>query len=107
MTFVEGLSTVEDVIAAYLIAAEFILSGREKGYGHYAVTSGNFLRLKDIVSLFEKAAGRKLDIQFSKRPYRNREVMNPWHGQPVIPGWCPEVTLASGFAGLIAKEYLA
>ncbi|MDQ5984339.1 MAG: CDP-abequose synthase [Syntrophus sp. SKADARSKE-3] len=94
---------VNDVIEAFRTASELLLTGREGDHGHYAVTSGDFLSLKEIVALFEAAAGRKLNVQFGKRPYRTREVMNPWHGLEVLPGWRPTFTLATGFADMLAK----
>jgi nucleoside-diphosphate-sugar epimerase len=94
---------VNDVIEAYRIASEFLLTGSAEGHEHYAVTSGNFHSLKDIVALFEEAVGQKLNIQFGMRPYRKREVMNPWQGMKVLPGWYPQVTLTAGFADLMAE----
>jgi nucleoside-diphosphate-sugar epimerase len=94
---------VDDVIEAYRKASEFLLTGSAEGHEHYAVTSGNFHSLKDIVALFEEAANRKLNIQFGMRPYRQREVMNPWPGMKVLPGWYPQVTLTAGFADLMAE----
>jgi len=98
---------VDDVIEAYRKASEFLLTGSAEGHEHYAVTSGNFYSLKDIVALFEEAAGRKLNIQFGMRPYRRCEVMSPWQGMKVVPGWHPQVTLKDGFTNLMAEGKLA
>ncbi|MDD5168433.1 MAG: hypothetical protein PHN75_06420, partial [Syntrophales bacterium] len=59
--------------------------------------------IKDIVALFEKIVGRKLNVRLGERPYRKREVMHPWSEGQVLPGWQPKVSLPSGIAELVAK----
>jgi hypothetical protein len=40
-------------------------------------------------------SGRKLNIEWGGRPYRDREVMVPWKGIPV-PGWKAKVNVEEG-----------
>ena len=94
---------VDDVVDAYLLAADLLLAGGKAGHARYAVTSGIYYSLKDVVALLEKMLGKPLPVQFGERPYRVREVMHPWTGGDVLPGWQPKVSLASGLADLAAR----
>jgi nucleoside-diphosphate-sugar epimerase len=59
--------------------------------------------LREVVATLEQVAGRSLPIAWGARPYRDREVMEPWTGLPV-PGWQPEVTLEAGLRALLEAE---
>lgn len=88
---------VGDVAEAFRIAAERLLDGQVSGHERYAVSSGNPMSLRDVVGLVESALKRKLPIEWGGRPYRSREVMQPWVGS-ALPGWKPAVDLAAGLA---------
>ena len=94
---------VNDVVDAYLAASEYLFTCRDAGHERYAVTTGEYRRLKDVVALFEQILGKTLPVQFGKRPYRRREVMDPWCEERVLPGWKPRVPLASGLADLVSR----
>lgn len=87
---------VDDVCTAYVKAAERLLAGTA-GHEVYAVSSGNPMPLKDVVALFERVTGRKLDIGWGEREYRPREVMVPWKSGKTLPGFAPAVSLEEGF----------
>jgi nucleoside-diphosphate-sugar epimerase len=95
---------VDDVVEAYLTASEHLLTHRIEGHERYAVTTGQYRRLRDIVALLEGIAGQKLPIRFGGRPYRKREVMDPWCEERVLPGWKPRIPLESGLADLVLRE---
>lgn len=80
---------VDDVVAAFVMAAERLEQGKVAGHQRYAVTTGHPRSLRELVALFEQAWGRPLAIEFGARPYRAREVMEPWQGEP-LPGWRPQ-----------------
>jgi len=92
---------IDDVVDAYLAAAEALLGQSRPGATTYAVRSGEDHRLKDIVASFEKAAGRSLNITWGGRPYRAREVMRPWVGRAAVPVWRPRTSLTDGLARVI------
>ncbi len=95
---------IDDVVRAFGIAADRLLSGVGQGHECFALSSGAPLSLKALVHLFEQAAGRRLPIQWGERPYRPREVMQTWRmGQP-LPGWQPAIPLAAGFAQMLAES---
>jgi nucleoside-diphosphate-sugar epimerase len=90
---------VDDVVRAYLVAAERLLAGGCDGHECYALSSGNPLRLKELVALFERVRGVTVPVQWGGRGYREREVMEPWRGGNPPPGWSPRVSLEVGLAG--------
>ena len=89
---------VGDVVEALVLAAQRLLADQCKGHEEYAVCSGNPLTLREIVAEFERQLGRKLPIEWGGRPYREREVMKPWEGRSLLPGWKPRVSLEDGIA---------
>jgi nucleoside-diphosphate-sugar epimerase len=95
---------VDDVVRAYL-QAWGLLTRNDAGVleESYAVSSGKHISLKDVVSLFESIAGKKVYVRWGGRPYRQREVMVPWKGK-ILPGWKAEVSIAKGMAMTLAEK---
>jgi nucleoside-diphosphate-sugar epimerase len=60
--------------------------------------------LREVVLVFEEAAGTKLPIEWGGRPYRSREVMRPWDRGRPVPGWRPRVGLLDGIRRTLAAE---
>ncbi|MCF2584140.1 NAD-dependent epimerase/dehydratase family protein [Mitsuokella multacida] len=93
---------IDDVVDAFLCAAKLLLSNNKKSLSNtYAVSSGNPLKLRDLVQKFEDVSGRHISVKWGGRPYRIREVMRPWSIGNKIPGWHCKVTLEKG-----VKSYL-
>ncbi|MFZ3018966.1 MAG: NAD-dependent epimerase/dehydratase family protein [Gallionella sp.] len=90
---------VDDVVRAYLIAAERLLAEPGNGHECYAVSSGQPVRLKELVAVFERVRGVSVPVQWGGRGYREREVMEPWSGGNILPGWSPQIGLESGLRG--------
>ncbi len=86
---------IDDVVAAFMQAATLIRT-HAPGHHAYGLPSGERLRLRDLVSVVESTTGRPCHIAWGTRPYRPREVMQPWSGEPVLPGWAPRVSLFEG-----------
>lgn len=95
---------VTDVVNACLMASDYLYTWDGAGHKTFAVTTGEFLRLKDFVALFEKSARKKLNIHWGQRPYRPREVMKPWDDGERLPGWTPTISLESGMADLLREQ---
>ena len=66
----------------------------------FAVRGGETLTLRRFVELFEQVAGRPVDVTLGARPYRAREVMQPWLGE-TLPGWTAKTDLREGLATLL------
>ncbi len=92
---------INDVVSAYLCATERILVGKVKDHERYAVCSGKPVQLRELVELFEKACGKKLNINWGERPYRQREVMKPWSKGRELPGWKATIDLYDGLKNMI------
>ena len=92
---------IDDVIDAFMIAAEKLISNRVEKHEEYEVSSGNPIRLKDLVAIYEKVIGKKLPIEWGGRPYRSREVMVPYNKGRLLPGWMPKILLEVGVRNLV------
>lgn len=87
---------IDDVIDAYLLAAERLINSKGGMHERYAVSSGNPMSLKELVARFEMATGEKPPIQWGGRPYRDREVMFTWDRGNKLPGWNAKVSFEEG-----------
>ena len=86
---------IDDVINAYIRAYELLSEGiiTNETYG---VSSGQRISLKNLVYKINEISGDQLPVTFGSRPYRDREVMEPWTTYNTLPGWNPNVTLENG-----------
>jgi nucleoside-diphosphate-sugar epimerase len=87
---------IDDVIDAYIIAAERLLSDNVTQKENYAVSSGCPLPLKNIVKFYLEVTSQRVLINWGARPYRFREVMNSWNSGAKIGGWYPKISLEYG-----------
>ena len=88
----------DDVVNAFLVSAERLISTAVNGHEIYGVSSGNPLMLKDLVDIFSKTVQRTLPVEWGGRHYRNREVMLSWQNFNSLPGWRPKIKLSEGIA---------
>jgi len=88
---------IDDVLDAFLLASAQ-LDTQASAMEEYGVSSGQPLPLRAIAALYAQVSGKPLDISWGGRPYREREVMVPWHSYRSVPGWQPKVGLAQGLA---------
>ena len=92
---------ISDIIAGFTHLAE-LLASNTKLANEYVLTSGRQIPLKELAQLFCKISGRKLNIEWGGRPYREREVMVPWKGTPV-PGWKAKIKVEEGIKLFLEK----
>jgi len=95
---------IDDIVDAYVTAAERLLAGQVQCQERYAVSSGQPIKLRQLTDLYEKIADVQIPIQWGGRPYREREVMKPWDGGEALPGWQPKTPLDAGIRRLLADE---
>lgn len=94
---------IDDVVNAYCLAAERLLEGKTAQKSErFAVSSGNPVTLKNLVSVYEKVLGKTLPIQWGARPYRPREVMTPWNRWEPVPNWLPLIDLETGIRKILS-----
>lgn len=94
---------VDDIIAAYTTAIQrFDQLVRDQKEATYRISSGTPVSLRQLAALFEEASGKKLDIAWGAKPYRDREVMEPNTRFDWIPGWKPKISLKEGIKRLLS-----
>ena len=94
---------VHDVVTAYELAADRLISGKVDGMESYAVSSSQPVTLKALLELIEEVTGKTLPVQLGERPYRDREVMEPWVGES-LPKWKPEISLKQGVSRVFSNN---
>lgn len=97
---------IDDVVRAFVLAAERLMAGEASGHEKYGVSSGKPMPLKKLVELYGCAISKPLPIEWGGRPYREREVMVTCSYLSVLPGWSPEVTLADGIRNIYQNQIL-
>ncbi|MGI9860906.1 NAD(P)-dependent oxidoreductase [Moorella naiadis] len=91
-----NLVYIDDVVDAFVLAAERLQKGKVEKHEAYAVSSGTPIRLRDIVDIYSRIIGKDLPIEWGGRPYRNREVMVPWNNGMQLPDWQPKISIEEG-----------
>ena len=91
-----NLVHIKDVINAYILSSERLLSNLVLETESYAVSANEEVSIKELVMLIEQILHAKLPIQWGIRPYRSREVMIPWNKGTRLPGWEPKISLIEG-----------
>lgn len=94
---------IDDVVEAYLIAAQRLRQGKVSLHEIYAVSSGHPMPLKELVQLYIEMTGQNVKVNWGTRPYRYREVMVPWSGGGTLPYWTPKISKRNGFSQLPKK----
>lgn len=95
---------IEDVVDAFLVAKDMLLEENTIKNEHYMVSSGNPIKLRDLIRIYEKITGKKLNIEWGGLPYRKREVMVPYTKGNILPGWSPKIDLEKGILKIISIE---
>ena len=96
-----SLVHVDDVVSAYEIAINLLLS--RSGYQHscFGISHFEVFSLKEIATLVENVTNRSLQAEWGALPYREREVMNPWSKYECLPGWQAKISLEEGVKRLV------
>ena len=85
---------ISDIVSGFSHLVDLLGSNELLGE-QYVLSSGKQRSLRSIADVFASVSGRKLNIEWGGRPYRDREVMIPWKG-PILPGWEPKFDLELG-----------
>ncbi len=94
---------VDDVVSAFIISAKRLFDQKVVSHEKYAISSGNPIKLRDLVNLFQEISGKHLEIIWGGKPYREREVMIPWQFGKQLPGWSPKIDLQKGISTVLDK----
>ncbi|MCD4812552.1 NAD(P)-dependent oxidoreductase [bacterium] len=97
---------IDDVVEAYCQMIRLLDQGKGAAFRgrQFAVSSGNFITLKDLADLFSGIVKRPLKIDWGKRPYQAHEIMVPWNQGEPVPGWHARVGLEDGIRETFCKE---
>lgn len=94
---------IDDVVNAYLIAVQRLLDMKVIDHEIYGVGTGCPIKLKALATLVATTTGKKLNIEWGGRSYRDREVMSLWNGYERLPGWNPNIYLEEGLLDVVGK----
>ncbi|MEN9918144.1 MAG: hypothetical protein RL662_580 [Bacteroidota bacterium] len=94
---------ISDVCSAYLKAYELLVDDQNLENEVFGVFTGNQIQLKEMIKLFEKIAGRKINVNFGGKPYKERELMNPTTKYRKLPNWEAQISLKDGLKMLADK----
>ncbi|MBR4666648.1 MAG: NAD-dependent epimerase/dehydratase family protein [Lentisphaeria bacterium] len=87
---------VSDVCKAILMALKKLQTGELADGQVYGIRSGQPVSLKGLTALIEAETGKKLNILWGGRPYRQNEIMKSNTALPSLPGWKAEISLQDG-----------
>ena len=87
---------VDDVVEAFVRAETWLTEQRASTSASFKVDSDKLITLKALAVEVENLTQRKISVRWGGRPYREREVMEPYSHWPRVPGWSPRVSLTQG-----------
>lgn len=88
---------IDDVVDAYLISIQRIFKGKKiSSHEHFFVSSGEKIQLKALVELYMNIIKKNINIIWGGRPYRKREVMEPFIKGNRLPGWKSKIGFKEG-----------
>jgi nucleoside-diphosphate-sugar epimerase len=91
-----NLVYIDDVIDAFLLAGERILTSLTTINEVYGIYVDEEYTLREVVHSYEQVNKCKLNINWGKRAYRTREVMHPVYKFSRLAGWQPTFSLIDG-----------
>lgn len=95
---------IDDIVDAYLIAMQRIVERDSSKIERFAVSSEQRIRLRDLVSVFEKVSNCTLPVIWGGQPYRKREAMIPWTKGISLPNWKPKISIEEGITKIVKTE---
>jgi len=100
------ISYIEDVISAFKVMIENLQENDKTCYNSncYVVSSNQRMTLKELADLFENITGRKLNINWGGRHYRDREVMLPYDKGKLLPNWEQRYTLEEAIMKIMGQN---
>ena len=96
-----NLVHVDDICSALRLTIEMIDGTKLGTHEKYGVSAKDQMPLKDMVKLFSTIIGKPININWGRRPYRNREVMIPCKTYNDLPNWSQNISLNEGLKQLI------
>ena len=92
---------IDDVVKAYkLIIENIALYPKLYKNQSYIIPSKQKYTLKELAVIYEKNTKYKININWGKLSYRNREIMKPYDKCKVLPNWEQSISLQNGIESL-------
>ena len=88
---------ISDVCTAYEAAYNLLEREHSLINETYGVRTGVTHSLKEAIYVLEEVLGKKINVDYGSKPYKQREVMRPCTKYQFIPNWEAVVSLADGF----------
>lgn len=96
---------VDDLAQGFLMACTQIAKQPAGTRRIFRLPSASAVTIRELVALFDAAdPARPTHVNWSARPYRQREVFTPWESGEILPGWQPSIDLASGLRRLRLQQ---
>ncbi len=92
---------VDDVVRGFEIAGKRIQSGMISKIEEFVLRPKSAVTLRESIQEIENLTGVRPVIEWGARPYRKREVMEPWDGGVVLPEWEPKKSFQEGAKDLL------
>lgn len=99
-----GLVYINDVIKAFLKALNVVEKMKPHEHKKFIVLPKKIYSLKDMVCIFENTIGQKLNINWGKREYRQREMMKVYTGEENILDREETISLEEGIRMILLND---
>jgi len=92
---------ITDLIAAYNISIQRLMNNSSTNdYEKYYLTTGNQIKLKNLVELYLEISNKKINIDWGGKMYSDKQIMKPFSNGDKLPGWVAKTSLNEGLAQL-------
>jgi CDP-3, 6-dideoxy-D-glycero-L-glycero-4-hexulose-4-reductase len=91
---------ISDVVSAYKIAADQLMSGKTLGHSKYSVFSGHFITLGALVKIISRYSGIEVSVVADKALQRNRAISYSKKFS-AIRGWVQSVDIEDGIQEIL------
>lgn len=97
------LCYIDDVVEAYMVAIRQLLCENDGFMGKYAIRGDKPIELRKFVDMYCTSMDREYLLNWGKRDYMKREIMDPTDYGKVLPNWCMNVSYEEGIK--LCAEY--
>lgn len=87
---------IDDVVDAYVKALEFMVQENIGSYLKYSVRGEEPICLKEFIEEYIRYTGRNIMLQWGKREYMIKEIMDPTGFGVPVPEWYPKISYKEG-----------
>ncbi|MCB1769754.1 MAG: NAD(P)-dependent oxidoreductase [Candidatus Competibacteraceae bacterium] len=94
---------VDDVVRGFVLACRQVLEQAPSERRVYRLPSNHPVSLRELVERFPVCSDKVVHVAWGARPYRTREVFQPWENAPVLPGWRPMIDLDWGLSRFLKQ----